>query len=120
MKKISKLQAHRYSVMKWESIVATNGHFKASLSTHLSKLKFFCGYCEKYWDTPHSILKCVNCPLNIITDIPDSTYYGACQKEGHPFDAWCENKTRETAQAVLDLINSKKPQRKSTNHKTDV
>ena len=102
--KLTKKEAKRLSILKWEFIVNNGGDFgeKSELPKELHKLHAQCGYCEKYTIlSPHCIYRCGKCPLILSAGSLD--LYG-CRQMNHPFDNWADNKTLVTAQAVLDLI----------------
>lgn len=91
---LTKKEAKRLSILKWEFIVSNGGDyvFWDELPIEVQPLIAECGYCEKY----HHV-QCHRCPLNI-SDI------GCCKINEHPFSIWLNDPTPDTAQAVLDLI----------------
>lgn len=90
---LTKKEAKRLSILKWEFIIENGGNYKLhKLPKELENLQSECGYCEKYYEK-----NCAGCPINT----PD---IGKCWHSGHLFHVWYNNKTVENAQAVLDLI----------------
>ena len=90
--KLTKKQAKEWCIKKWKHIVEHNGSDE-ELYYSYPEIQFFvghCGYCQKYDED------CLGCPLNLdgIT----------CSRDGHPWEIWLHCKTKENAQAVLDLI----------------
>lgn len=92
--KLTKKEAKRLSILKWEFIVGNGGDYDSYivLPVEVQPLIGECGYCEKY-----NPFQCIGCPLNL----PDIGY---CRSDEHPFNVWSNNSTPKTAQAVLDLI----------------
>ena len=97
--KLTHEEAKRLSILKWEAIVKNNGsseHLPEILASLLSE----CGYCEKYRDKWNR--NCGKCPLNLKGNLTEFSM--GCLVPGHPWNIWADNKTKENAQAVLDLI----------------
>ncbi len=91
--KLTKKEAKRLSILKWEFIIANGGRYQfRELPEELRLLTAECGYCEKYWGS-----HCDVCPVYI-------TGIGCCTGDKHPWSIWHENRTVKNAQAMLDLI----------------
>ena len=89
--KLTKKEAKRLSILKWEFIIANGGNYYAyELPEELRDLLAECGYCHKYDD-------CKKCPLYLDESIN-------CDHSEHPWKIWVNNSTVENAQAMLDLI----------------
>ncbi len=89
---LTKKEAKRLSILKWEFIIKNGGDYKLTLELpkEIHHLDANCGYCEKYKD-------CTKCPL-FLGDTSD------CADLGHPWKKWANNSTVKNAQAMLDLI----------------
>jgi hypothetical protein len=107
--KLTKKKAIELSIKKWKYIVNRNGRseFVTKYLPEIQNFYRYCGLCELYQHTINNELsRCAKCPIR-----PDVQYFflnesdGCCQ-DGHPFHIWSHNKTKENAQAVLDLILS--------------
>ncbi len=96
--KLTKKEAKRLSILKWEFIIANGGSYeKDELPTELLNIRSYCGFCEKY-NKPkaNGTYGCGKCPLIV------DAY--TCFDTGHPFSVWDYEQTVENAQAMLDLI----------------
>lgn len=92
---MTKKEAKRLSILKWEYIIAQDGSEDELIEAipELVELISNCGYCEKYVALFDN---CPKCPLTIIE--------ANCCEYTHPFYKWFHTRTKENAQAVLDLI----------------
>jgi hypothetical protein len=99
---LTKKKAIELSIKKWEWIVENwDAKYLAGINyeqliRELPKLKFLnglCGLCE-FHDGG-----CLLCPLGA-----DSG--SGCDTEGHAWSNWYDDRTKENAQKVLDLIKS--------------
>ncbi len=90
--KLTKKEAKRLSILKWEFIIANGGgYLPHELPVELQGLLAECGYCEKYKES------CKGCPL----------HQGGlmnCGHDEHPWQIWYDEQTVKNAQAMLDLI----------------
>lgn len=97
--------AYYLSIEKWKYIVNSGGS-DANISESISELTRFddkCSYCEFFAD---SNTDCEGCPLQISTVKIKSL---GCMRGNHPYRRWAHHKSKENAQAVLNLIISTKP-----------
>jgi hypothetical protein len=106
--KLTKKRAKELCIKKWEYIVKMGGKYNfIELEEAIPQLigfRFFCAYCELYFFKSNKQLHyCAKCPLVIITHDYNFDEGGCCQKN-HPYELWQKNPSKETAQAVLDLI----------------
>ena len=98
-------KAYELAVKKWEYIVKNDGDNSGQLA-EIPELRHYnaqCSYCEMFIKSP---VWCKGCPLAIL---PHEDYEHGCLHKDHPYNKWDMNSTRETAQAVLDLIIKTKP-----------
>jgi hypothetical protein len=112
MIKITKDQAFRASVAKWEALAEDQSMLLINDIVvddfTLRQLRHRCGFCHYYMpavsDSEKSIVpsigNCGKCPLVI-----DGK---TCVHDDHPYTIWAESELIEDAQAVLDLIRSVK------------
>lgn len=109
--KITKDQAWRASIAKWEALVkgVTNYEIREIEIDNfkLKDLKNRCGFCHYYMPEEvsfeaqfPSLNNCGKCPLIIGKKI--------CIDSDHPYDIWSIYEEQEQAQVVLDLILSVK------------
>jgi hypothetical protein len=104
--KLTKKKAIELSIKKWEIFVNNDGFYN-NLFEILPEVEQFpgnCAFCELY----NSIEKqCKGCPIR--PDFHDYTHslFTGCFQDKHPYNIWLTNKTKENAQAVLDLIIEK-------------
>ncbi len=90
---MTKKEAKRLSILKWEFIVKNDGDYKlCKLPEELRNLESQCGFCEKYYKKD-----CDGCPIN-------NTDIGKCWYDKHPYSTWYHNRTVSNAQIMLDLI----------------
>lgn len=94
-------EAYELCVKKWTYIVENNGSDEGTIDKfpELDKMKAECPYCELF--NPPFDEECAGCPLNINRVI--------CYDEDSTYGRYYDNPTKETAQAVLDLIIKTKP-----------
>ena len=104
---MTKSEAKKWSIKKWEWIVAHDG-CKDGLVIAIPELLEFesgCAYCEKY--SKSAKMKyykngyrtyCYTCPLFDRKELRD------CSDVGSVFHVWYCYRNKETAQAVLDAI----------------
>jgi hypothetical protein len=100
--KLTKEEAIELSIKKWEWIVEEwDAKYRLiinyeKLIRELPKLEFMnghCGLCE-FHDG-----ECLTCQLG-------SGSGSGCDTDGHAWSNWYDNRTKENAQKVLDLIKS--------------
>lgn len=93
-------EAYGWAVKKWEYIVNNDGNTEGLFHSipELDSFETGCAYCELF---VNRLTNCQGCPLsqNGLT----------CIGNGHPYDDWDANPTKENAQKVLDLIIKTKP-----------
>ena len=95
-------EAKELAIKKWQYIVYNDGLNNGLLSKHpeLGEFPSHCSYCELFASLEYS---CEGCPIR-------PTYVShfelGCCMYHHPFYIWCNSRTKENAQAVLDLIIS--------------
>ena len=92
-------EAKIWAIKKWEYIIDNNGS-ESGLINKYPELEIFvseCSYCELFYDAGAN--SCVGCPLVIKGNIK-------CWQSPHPFENYLNCYSKETAQAVLDLIKN--------------
>jgi len=115
MKKLTRKKAIELSIKKWKIFVDNDGYCEdlAELLPEVQNFPANCGLCALYYNKQNDKLShCVNCPIQL--DIKDYDNYDedafifscSCVQNKHVFSTWYNNKTKENAQAVLDLILS--------------
>ena len=110
--KLTRKEAFKLSIEKWEMIVAADGEHTKGVCKRFEHLRAECGLCEKYSETKgEKLVCCEKCPIRPkIKDYdkdPDAYEWAGCTQDSHPFYVWDKEKTKKNAQAVLDLIKSK-------------
>lgn len=110
MKTLTINKAYELAVQKWEYIVKNGGEY-GDLIKDIPILDTFtaeCSYCELFKAYGNNPDRCKGCPLNIDNkELLQGMF--ACNDPEHPYQQWDRNPTKETAQAVLDLIVKTKP-----------
>jgi hypothetical protein len=104
--KLTRKEAFRLSILKWEYIVENDGQDVIPGEVESLDMIGNCALCEKYLHTTDTVLRqCAECPIR--PDIKDYDELGGmgCRQEVHPFQIW--DYTKETAIKVLELIKSK-------------
>ena len=101
-------EAKRLAILKWEYIVECDGSDKLITSDlpELNKLEAQCSYCEMFNNIVYfnrSDKKRMYCKL-----CPIRRGYITCMNKESIHAKWYLNKTKENAQAVLDLIKTSK------------
>ncbi len=107
-------EAYELVLNKWEYIVNNNGSIEG-LNDALPELKHLisrCGYCDYFLAKNDNKAACYNCPLNTKPKIYDDFI---CCMPNHPWMIWFESKTKENAEAMLDLIKKTNPSLKNNN-----
>jgi len=98
MEQLSLAEAKRLSILKWECIIQNNGlQYPIKWPPEIKDLNCKCGFCER-WDFP-SEDSCTQCELALAMGVD-------CPDESSPYHIWSEASTKETAQAVLNMIKS--------------
>lgn len=95
---LSLSEAKRLSILKWEAHVKAGGYCP-DLPSELDNLLARCGFCERYLKYEATNEECVRCEFGKLA--------GICFNEGSLWYMW--NKDLETAQKILDIINSIEP-----------
>jgi len=96
-------EAKELSIKKWEYLVKHPTASQPDLITNVPNilyLRSYCGYCELY-NKKENRIDCTNCPIDFIKQ--DYQHCG-CNRKGHPFLAFINNRTKRNAQTVLNLI----------------
>ena len=98
-------EAYRLAVKKWEYIVNNDGSDIGLCEAIpvLKKLPSNCSYCSLFASMMYD---CKGCPLQINQNMLQTS---GCVRLGHPYNTWFDDKTRENAQKVLDLIVKTNP-----------
>lgn len=97
--KLTKKEAKRLSILKWEYIVENNGSDDRLIEEYpeLDELTGNCGYCEIYNPFSENRITdngCSPCPL-VVNKHPCTTTV---------WYVWIRKRNKKNAQAVLDLI----------------
>lgn len=92
-------EAKRLAIKKWEWIVGNDGACDwRKLEADIPEISIFygnCSYCHLFGAN-----NCKSCPLNLNGITCKKTY------SEHPFRIYADNKTKQNAQKVLNLIKS--------------
>lgn len=109
--KLTKKKAKELCIKKWEYIVNNDGILDGErlrfAIPEIKDLSAECAYCELYLYTVSAkIYYCFECPLRPKYSKDYDEYDYGCLQQNHPFNIWWDNKTKENAQKVLDLIKN--------------
>lgn len=98
MKKLSFEEAKRLSIVKWNVYASSEtGYIEwFTLPREVIKLKFRCGFCER-WNTPKGV-NCKKCEFGKIA--------GTCTETGSKYDNWLyEAPGRFKRAMAIDILN---------------
>ena len=106
---MTRLEAIKKSIRKWEGIVKNNGIFTKKQKSYYTKYIGRCPLCELYIIT--KVIKkeletwCKACPLfiednNLYPNTPNCAIYI------HPYYKWYTNQTSDNAQVILNLLKN--------------
>jgi len=89
--KLTKKQAKDLSIKKWEYIIKNNGDGFGLLIEipELNKLKYNCGFCEKYiYSTGGQLIYCRKCPIRPKLKDYNNDYNSGCLQDVHFYKRW--------------------------------
>jgi len=108
MKTLTKAQAKKLCIKKWNFIVKHDGRYYTQeiekKFPELANMQNECPYCELYITTDMFSREkdCLGCPINLYKKEGQDIL--GCNKPKHPFEKWLKSRTKKNAQKVLDLI----------------
>lgn len=104
--KLTKKKAKELAIKKWEYIVENDGSDSrlTLFVPEVYNMLWRCPYCELFATNvgQDDNEYCFECPIR--PKIFNIYKQPGCWQSDHPFKKWIQNKTKENAQKVLDLI----------------